>query len=158
MYSDIGCILYIYLKRDFYSSPIMGIDTTFVFVVLHGKCRKKVRLIKYHQIDIVRQVLFWGNSPDLLHVDTLLIPILLVIDLVLIFCVCVCVCICERYKRSINSTEIIIASRSSQQIPNYKHIENILHALLFLFARTLSVVNISNAYQTFITFTRIVDV
>lgn len=58
--------IYIYLKRDFYSSSIMGIDSIFVYL-LHctrrdRKMLKKVRLIKYHQIDIVRQVLF-GKSP-----------------------------------------------------------------------------------------------
>lgn len=77
-----GCI---YLKKGLYSSFIRGIDSILFFFFcqfvsvntmnLYRKWWKKVRLIKYIiKLILFDRFFFVKNPPDLLYVDTLLIP------------------------------------------------------------------------------------
>lgn len=141
----------IYLKRDFYSSAIMGIDSTLRICTSNRKMLKKVRLIKYHQIDIVRQVLF-GKSPWFITCRHVINPSFVVIDSIPVFYI---IMYSKEYHCVVTKGQLIVLIITLVDRNTYHkhlHIKIFLHALL-LFARTLSVVNISNAYQTFITVT-----
>lgn len=146
---------WIYLYMYLFKKGLLFIcyhGNRFYSTLLYRKMLKKVRLIKYHQIDIVRQVLF-GKSPWFIACRHVINPYFVVIDSIPVFSFIIIYgreyhCVVTKGQLIV----LIITRVDRNTYHKHLHIKIFLHALL-LFARTLSVVNISNAYQTFITVT-----